>query len=46
MLSVVIPIHNEERAILRLYDRLTEVLEAYKALRDHLRRRRFDRPEF
>lgn len=28
MLSVVIPIHNEERAILRLYDRLTEVLEA------------------
>ena len=26
MLSVVIPIHNEERAILRLYDRLTEVL--------------------
>ena len=27
MLSVVIPIHNEERAILRLYDRLTEVLE-------------------
>lgn len=28
MLSVVIPIHNEERAILRLYDRLTDVLEA------------------
>lgn len=28
MLSVVIPIHNEERAILRLYDRLTGVLEA------------------
>jgi glycosyltransferase involved in cell wall biosynthesis len=27
MLSVVIPIHNEERAILRLYDRLTDVLE-------------------
>jgi glycosyltransferase involved in cell wall biosynthesis len=26
-LSVVIPIHNEERAILRLYDRLTAVLE-------------------
>jgi glycosyltransferase involved in cell wall biosynthesis len=26
MLSVVIPIHNEERAILRLYDLLTEVL--------------------
>ena len=28
MLSVVIPIHNEEPAILRLYDRLTAVLEA------------------
>ncbi len=28
MLSIVIPIHNEERAILRLYDRLTVVLEA------------------
>ena len=27
MLSIVIPIHNEERAILRLYDRLTEVME-------------------
>jgi glycosyltransferase involved in cell wall biosynthesis len=27
MLSVVIPIHNEEQAILRLYDRLTDVLE-------------------
>lgn len=27
MLSVVIPIHNEERAILRLYDRLSSVLE-------------------
>ena len=27
MLSIVIPIHNEERAILRLYDRLTTVLE-------------------
>jgi glycosyltransferase involved in cell wall biosynthesis len=27
MLSVVIPIHNEESAILRLYDRLTAVLE-------------------
>ena len=26
MLSVVIPIHNEERAILPLYDRLTAVL--------------------
>ncbi|MDZ4797772.1 MAG: glycosyltransferase family 2 protein [Bryobacteraceae bacterium] len=28
MLSVVIPIHNEEPAILPLYDRLTRVLEA------------------
>jgi glycosyltransferase involved in cell wall biosynthesis len=27
MLSIVIPIHNEENAILRLYDRLTLVLE-------------------
>lgn len=27
MLSIVIPIHNEERAILRLYDRLTTVME-------------------
>lgn len=27
MLSIVIPIHNEERAILRLYDRLTSVLD-------------------
>jgi glycosyltransferase involved in cell wall biosynthesis len=27
MLSIVIPIHNEENAILRLYDRLTSVLE-------------------
>jgi glycosyltransferase involved in cell wall biosynthesis len=27
MLSIVIPIHNEERAILRLYDRLTVVME-------------------
>lgn len=27
MLSIVIPIHNEERAILRLYDRLTTVLD-------------------
>ncbi len=27
MLSIVIPIHNEENAILRLYDRLTAVLE-------------------
>lgn len=28
MLSIVIPIHNEEPAILRLYDRLTSVLAA------------------
>jgi glycosyltransferase involved in cell wall biosynthesis len=28
MLSVVIPVHNEERSILRLYDRLIAVLEA------------------
>ena len=28
MLSIVIPIHNEEPAILRLYDRLTAVLES------------------
>lgn len=27
MLSIVIPIHNEEPAILRLYDRLTQVME-------------------
>ena len=27
MLSIVIPIHNEEPAILPLYDRLTAVLE-------------------
>ncbi|HPT26286.1 MAG TPA: glycosyltransferase, partial [Bryobacteraceae bacterium] len=27
MLSIVIPIHNEERAILRLYDRLSAVLD-------------------
>src|SRR5918912_4386360 len=27
MLSIVIPIHNEEPAILPLYDRLTRVLE-------------------
>ena len=30
MLSIVIPIHNEEPAILPLYDRLTEVLEGLK----------------
>src|SRR6476661_702670 len=28
MISVVIPIHNEEPAILPLYDRLTRVMEA------------------
>src|SRR5215204_2326740 len=28
MISIVIPIHNEEPAILPLYDRLTRVLEA------------------
>ncbi|MEJ7608114.1 MAG: glycosyltransferase [Bryobacteraceae bacterium] len=28
MISIVIPIHNEEPAILPLYDRLTTVLEA------------------
>ena len=28
ILSIVIPIHNEEPAILRLYDRLTRVLES------------------
>src|SRR5215467_13800651 len=27
MLSIVIPVHNEERSILPLYDRLTTVLE-------------------
>ena len=27
MLSIVVPIHNEEPAILRLYDRLTRVLD-------------------
>jgi glycosyltransferase involved in cell wall biosynthesis len=30
MLSIVIPIHNEERSILPLYDRLTAVLEPLK----------------
>lgn len=30
MLSVVIPIHNEEPAILKLYDKLTSVLEKIK----------------
>ncbi|BDC52585.1 dolichol-phosphate mannosyltransferase [Bryobacterales bacterium F-183] len=30
MLSVVIPIHNEEPAILKLYDKLTSVLEKLK----------------
>ena len=39
MISIVIPIHNEEPAILPLYDRLTRVLEsAAEALRDSLRR--------
>jgi glycosyltransferase involved in cell wall biosynthesis len=28
MLSVVIPIHNEEPSVLALYDRLTAVLES------------------
>ena len=28
MLSIVIPVHNEEHSILPLYDRLTAVLEA------------------
>jgi glycosyltransferase involved in cell wall biosynthesis len=28
MLSVVIPIHNEELSVLALYDRLTSVLES------------------
>src|SRR5260221_691928 len=30
MLSIVIPVHNEERTILPLYDRLTTVLEALR----------------
>ena len=30
MLSIVIPIHNEEPAILPLYDRLTAVLESLR----------------
>jgi glycosyltransferase involved in cell wall biosynthesis len=30
MLSIVIPVHNEERSILPLYDRLTSVLDAVK----------------
>jgi len=30
MLSIVIPVHNEERSILPLYDRLTSVLEAVR----------------
>ncbi len=30
MLSIVIPVHNEEPSILRLYDRLTIVLESLK----------------
>ena len=30
MLSIVIPVHNEERSILPLYDRLTAVMEQVK----------------
>jgi len=30
MLSIVMPVHNEERSILPLYDRLTSVLDAVK----------------
>src|SRR6201990_3201603 len=30
MLSIVVPIHNEEPSILPLYDRLTSVLESLK----------------
>jgi glycosyltransferase involved in cell wall biosynthesis len=30
MISVVIPVHNEERSILRLYDRLIAVMEAVR----------------
>src|SRR2546422_5405465 len=30
MLSIVIPVHNEERSILPLYDRLTVVLESVR----------------
>src|SRR5260370_8428092 len=30
MLSIVIPVHNEERSILPLYDRLTLVLESIR----------------
>src|SRR5258707_8867689 len=30
MLSIVIPVHNEERSILPLYDRLTIVLESLR----------------
>src|SRR5437773_11210957 len=30
MLSIVIPVHNEERSILPLYDRLTVVLESLR----------------
>ena len=32
MLSIVIPIHNEEHSILPLYDRLTAVLEVARAV--------------
>jgi len=46
MLSIVVPIHNEEPAILPLYDQLTRVLDGGETLRDHLCGRRLDRPEF
>ena len=39
MLSIVIPIHNEEPAILPLYDRLCTVLEKLaQAVRNYLHR--------
>ena len=37
MISVVIPIHNEEPAILPLYDRLTRVLETVRGVGYRLR---------
>ena len=47
MLSIVIPIHNEEHSILPLYDRLTAVLEQVQAaVRDPLCGRRVERPQF
>ena len=43
MISIVIPIHNEEPAILPLYDRLTTVTGGdEQVVRDHLCRRRLD----